>query len=208
MPTELRESIRPKLPRSTGNGAQPVSGLRTDERLTAIERELGTQGREAKKTRQAYGLFAVMAVVIAIVNLVVISAKLDNKDPATAGTSQPAAAAEPSAPAPLGHTSATTLKEYTVTPRPSQVAAGRVAFKVHNAGGINHEFVVLRTTKKASQLLKGNEADEAGNVGEIGDIPPGQTKTLSLNLKAGHYALICNLAGHYKAGQHADLTVR
>ena len=45
-------------------------------------------------------------------------------------------------------------------------------------------------------------------MGEIGDIQPGQTKTLSLNLKAGHYALICNLAVHYKAGQHADLTVR
>ena len=146
-----------------------------------------------------------MAVLIAIVNLVVLSVKLDKKD--AAGTSQSEAAA-PAPPAPLGHTSATTLKEYTVTPRPSEVAAGRVAFKVRNAGAINHEFVVLRTNKKASELLKGNEADETGNVGEIGDIQPGQTKTLSLNLKAGHYALICNLAGHYKAGQHADLTVR
>jgi len=206
MSTELRESIRSELPASTGNGAEPVSEVRTDERLTAIERELGRQGHEAKKTRQAYGLFAVMAVLIAIVNLVVVSFKLDNKD--TAGTSQPAAASAPAPAAPLGHTSAATLREYTVTPRPSEVAAGRVSFKVHNAGAINHEFVVLRTNKKASELLKGNEADETGNVGEIGDIPPGQTKTLSLNLKAGHYALICNLTGHYKAGQHADLTVR
>ena len=206
MSTELRDSNRSELPTSTGNGVAPVSEFRIDERLTAIERELGTQGREAKKTRQAYGLFAVMAVLIAIVNLVVLSVKLDNKD--AAGTSQSAAAAAPAPPAPLGHTSATTLKEYTVTPRPSEVAAGRVAFKVRNAGAINHEFVVLRTNKKASELLKGSEADETGNVGEIGDIQPGQTKTLWLNLKAGHYALICNLAGHYKAGQHADLTVR
>lgn len=205
MSTELRDSNRSELPTSTGNGVAPVSEFHTDERLTAIERELGTQGREAKKTRQAYGLFAVMAVLIAIVNLVVLSVKLDKKD--AAGTSQSEAAA-PAPPAPLGHTSATTLKEYTVTPRPSEVAAGRVAFKVRNAGAINHEFVVLRTNKKASELLKGSEADETGNVGEIGDIQPGQTKTLSLNLKAGHYALICNLAGHYKAGQHADLTVR
>jgi uncharacterized cupredoxin-like copper-binding protein len=205
MSTEMRESHRSELPTSLGNGVESASESRTDERLKAIERELGTQGREAKKTRQAYGLFAVMAVLIAMVNLVVLSVKLDNKD--TAGTSQSAAAA-PAPPVPLGHTSATTLKEYTLTPRPSEVAAGRVAFKVHNAGAINHEFVVLKTNKKASELLKGDEADETGNVGEIGDIPPGQTKTLSLNLKAGHYALICNLAGHYKAGQHADLTVR
>ena len=63
-------------------------------------------------------------------------------------------------------------------------------------------------TKPAGSLLKGAEADEAGNVGEIGDLQPGQAKTLTLPLESGHYALICNLPGHYKAGQHADFTVR
>ena len=193
--------------RESDQAGVPVSGFDLDARLMEIEEQLRKQGREAKKTRQAYGLFALIAVVIAIVNLVVIAAKLDKKDSAaTAGTSVPAAAAP--APAPLGHSSAATLKEYSIAPRPSEVAAGRVAFNVHNAGSIKHEFVVLRTDKKASDLLKGNEADEAGNVGEIGNLNPGQTKTLSLNLKAGHYALICNLPGHYKLGQHADLTVR
>jgi len=217
MSTDLKERDQSRLPASTGNGVKPVLESRIDERLTefhideritGIERELRTQEREAKKTRRAYGVFAVLAVGIAMVNLVVLAAKLDKKDTATAGASQSAVAAKPASPGPLTHTSATTLAEYSVAPRPAQVAAGRVTFKVHNAGAINHEFVVLRTTKKASQLLKGNEADESGNVGEIGDLQPGQTKTLSLNLKAGHYALICNLAGHYKAGQHADLTVR
>ena len=194
--SELKESDQPELSES-----------RIDERLMWIEQELQTQGREAKKTRQAYGLFALVAVVIAIVNLVVLGAKLDNKDSAaaTAGTS---ASAAPATPAPLGHSSTATLKEYSIAPQPSELAAGRVAFKVRNAGSIKHEFVVLRTDKKASDLLKGNEADEAGNVGEIGNLQPGQTKALSLNLKAGHYALICNLPGHYKLGQHADLTVR
>jgi uncharacterized cupredoxin-like copper-binding protein len=200
MSTETRESDQAGV---------PVSGFDLDARLMEIEEQLRKQGREAKQTRQAYGLFALIAVVIAIVNLVVIATKLDNKDSAaTAGTSAPATAAPAPAPAPLGHSSAATLKEYSIAPRPSEVAAGRVAFNVHNAGSIKHEFVVLRTDKKASDLLKGNEADEAGNVGEIGNLNPGQTKTLSLNLKAGHYALICNLPGHYKLGQHADLTVR
>ena len=213
MSTDLRESSQSD-PALTVNGEKPAaevgppSEFGIDERLRGIERELRTQGHEAKKTRQAYGIFAVMAVVIALVNLVVLAAKLDKKDAATARTSQSAAAAKPVPSGPLKHTSVATLKEYSIAPQPSQVAAGRVTFKVHNAGAINHEFVVLRTNKKASQLLKGNEADESGNVGEIGDLQPGQTKTLPLNLKAGHYALICNLAGHYKAGQHADLTVR
>jgi uncharacterized cupredoxin-like copper-binding protein len=198
MSTEMRESDQAGV---------PVSGFDLDERLMEIEVQLRKQGQEAKKTRQAYGLFALIAVVIAIVNLVVIAAKLDKKDSAaTAATSAPAATPAPTAP--LGHSSAATLKEYSIAPQPSEVAAGRVAFKVHNAGSIKHEFVVLRTDKKASDLLKGNEADEAGNVGEIGNLQPGQTKALSLNLKAGHYALICNLPGHYKLGQHADLTAR
>jgi uncharacterized cupredoxin-like copper-binding protein len=57
-------------------------------------------------------------------------------------------------------------------------------------------------------LLKGARADESGNVGETGDLQPGQAKTINLALKPGHYALICNLPGHYKAGQHIDFTVR
>ncbi|HEX6653838.1 MAG TPA: hypothetical protein VF072_13915 [Thermoleophilaceae bacterium] len=208
MSTDVKERSQSEAPAASGNGSEPAIETGVDERLVGIERELSRQGREAKKTRQAYGIFAVMAVVIALVNLLVLAVKLDKKDTATAGVSQAVSAAKPVASGPLEHTSAATLKEYSITPRPSEVAAGRVTFKVHNAGAINHEFVVLRTNKKASELLKGSEADESGNVGEIGDLQPGQTKTLSLNLKAGHYALICNLAGHYKAGQHADLTVR
>ena len=79
---------------------------------------------------------------------------------------------------------------------------------MHNGGNVTHEFVVLKTAKPADQLLKGARADETGNVGETGDLQAGASKTITLNLKAGHYALICNLAGHYKAGQHTDFTVR
>ena len=57
-------------------------------------------------------------------------------------------------------------------------------------------------------MLKGDEASEAGNVGEIPGLAPGATKTLRLTLKAGHYALICNMAGHYMAGQRIDFTVK
>lgn len=56
--------------------------------------------------------------------------------------------------------------------------------------------------------LRNGRADESGNVGETGDLKPGTTKSVSLNLAAGHYALICNLPGHYVAGQHTDFSVR
>jgi uncharacterized cupredoxin-like copper-binding protein len=80
---------------------------------------------------------------------------------------------------------------------------------VHNAGTITHEFVVLKTPTAAADLpVRNGRASEAGNVGETGDLQPGATKSVAIRLPAGHYALICNLPGHYLAGQHTDFTVR
>ena len=102
-----------------------------------------------------------------------------------------------------------TLIEFKLTPSAKRVAAGKVTFGVRNAGKIPHEFVVLRTKTPAGKLpTKSAQAVKTGRVGEIGAFEPGRTKSLTLTLKPGHYALICNLPGHYKAGQFADLTVR
>lgn len=101
-----------------------------------------------------------------------------------------------------------TLIEFKVTSSVKRVAAGKVTFVVRNAGKIPHEFVVLRTKTPAGKLpIKGAQAVETGEVGKVGTFNPGATKTLTLALKKGHYALICNLPGHYKAGQFADFTV-
>jgi uncharacterized cupredoxin-like copper-binding protein len=102
---------------------------------------------------------------------------------------------------------AVVLKEYTLTPTPAKAKAGEVTFSIANQGQLKHEFVVIKTPKPAGDLLKGAEADEAGAVGEDGNIPPGKKATLKLKLSAGHYALICNLPGHYKAGQYANFDV-
>jgi uncharacterized cupredoxin-like copper-binding protein len=127
--------------------------------------------------------------------------------PAKAAATAPAKQTAAAAPAPSAHI-AITLKEFTITPTPTIGRAGHVTFRVHNAGTMQHEFVVLRTSKPADALLKGNKASEAGHVGEIPGLAPGQTKTLRLDLKAGHYALICNMPGHYMAGQRIDFTVQ
>ena len=100
------------------------------------------------------------------------------------------------------------LVEFKLTPSVKHVAAGKVTFAVRNAGKIPHEFVVLRTSAPAAKLpVKGAQAVETGKVGKIGQFKPGLTKSLTLTLKPGHYVLICNLFGHYKAGQASDFTV-
>src|SRR5437763_112186 len=35
----------------------------------------------------------------------------------------------------------------------------------------------------------------------------GQTMTLAITLAPGHYAVVCNLPGHYRMGMHQDFTV-
>lgn len=103
---------------------------------------------------------------------------------------------------------AVTLKEFTLVSAPATADVGSVVFTVQNAGKLKHEFVVVKTAKSPAGLLKGDEADETGAVGEIGDLPAGATKKLTLMLKPGHYVLLCNVAGHFKAGQRADFSVR
>jgi uncharacterized cupredoxin-like copper-binding protein len=96
------------------------------------------------------------------------------------------------------------------------VAAGAVTFDVTNNGTTAHEFVVLRTDTPAAnfpitsfegETPRFNENTAGENVGETGDMEVGAAKTLQIDLKPGHYALVCNLPGHYGAGMHLDFVV-
>ena len=104
---------------------------------------------------------------------------------------------------------AVSLSEFRVSPSSTVGRAGRVTFHVTNSGNITHEFVVLRTPHPANALpVKNGRAVETGNVGETGDLSAGASKTISLRLQPGHYALVCNLPGHYLAGQRTDFNVK
>jgi uncharacterized cupredoxin-like copper-binding protein len=103
---------------------------------------------------------------------------------------------------------ATKTKPFALAPVPTKVKAGKVTFVASNKGALDHELVVLKTNLAPTKLpVKGTKAVEVGRVGKIPPLKPGQTKTLTLTLKPGKYVLICNVAGHYKAGQHAAFTV-
>src|SRR4051794_19511025 len=101
-----------------------------------------------------------------------------------------------------------TEDEWVVRTVPGSVTSGPVRFNVANKGDREHELVILRTSKPAADLGQGREAAEPGNVGEIQEIKATEAASKTLRLRPGHYALICNLPGHYKAGMHTDLQVR
>jgi uncharacterized cupredoxin-like copper-binding protein len=108
-----------------------------------------------------------------------------------------------------GGTTKVTMDEFTLKASPKSVSAGKVTFSVKNNGSDEHELVVIKTTKSASKLPQsGGRASEKGRVGAAKDIAAGKSKSLTLSLKKGHYALVCNIPGHYTGGMRADFTVK
>jgi uncharacterized cupredoxin-like copper-binding protein len=100
----------------------------------------------------------------------------------------------------------------TMTADPTSAPAGKVKFVVTNNGTILHEFIVLKLKGNTTydQMVvnpKTNEVSEATNVGEVGNVPKGKSKSKTLTLKKGNYALVCNIAKHYGLGMRAAFTV-
>lgn len=96
----------------------------------------------------------------------------------------------------------------------SEVPAGPVAFKVTNdSKGLVHEMVVSPIREAGKPLpydanLDKVIEDEAGHLGEVAELEPGQKGGLMLDLKPGQYILYCNIPGHYTGGMWTMLTVK
>ncbi|HEX4936575.1 MAG TPA: hypothetical protein VFV33_25515 [Gemmatimonadaceae bacterium] len=120
-----------------------------------------------------------------------------------------AVAAPPADPSPAGSAVAVALDEWKLVPAQLSVRPGRIALIVRNDGEMDHELVVLRSDLHHHRLaVNGGRAVEKGRVAELPLIPSGATRRLTLTVRPGKYVLLCNLLGHYQAGQYAALRVR
>ncbi len=103
---------------------------------------------------------------------------------------------------------------------PATVPAGPVSLRVRNTGGLVHEVVVLPLPQGQfpGQRVSGpdGKVDESGSLGEAshscgadqGDgIAPGAAGWTTITLPPARYELICNIAGHYRAGMYTELDV-
>jgi uncharacterized cupredoxin-like copper-binding protein len=110
-------------------------------------------------------------------------------------------------PAVAGSSKSMSLKSYKISGA-SSAKHGKVTFHVSNSAKVEHEMVIIKTSKKAADLptTKSGAASEKGAVGEI-EVGAHGSKSATFNLPKGHYALICNLHDHYKRGMHKDFTV-
>jgi uncharacterized cupredoxin-like copper-binding protein len=133
-------------------------------------------------------------------------------------------AAETSAATDGGATTVTaTLEEFAVSTDPASAPAGSVTFDVTNDGPDDvHEFVVILTDLGPTELPTDADGavEETGKgmevIDEIEDIPVGETQSLTVDLAAGSYVIICNilqeepdgtLEAHYSEGMRTTFTV-
>jgi hypothetical protein len=119
-------------------------------------------------------------------------------------------------------TSTVALREWAVEPDPASVGAGTVDFNIVNQGAETHELVVVRADSVDDLPVDENGAfDEAAygaeNVlGEVEDVATGTEESLSFQMEAGNYLLLCNIIeeeesgeieSHFANGMYASFTV-
>ena len=110
------------------------------------------------------------------------------------------------------------LREWAVAAGQPTVEAGEVYFLVENAGPDHpHELVIIRTDLGPLDLpFEENKVpeDQVDLVDEIEEFAPHSSASLTVELTAGKYLLICNITeedpeigSHYKKGMVAAITV-
>lgn len=119
-----------------------------------------------------------------------------------------------------GTTVDVTLQEFSVIPAQDSAPAGSITFNVENTGPDDvHEFVVIKTDLAPDALPTDEDGvvEEEGEgmevIDEIEDIPVGETQSLTVDLEAANYVLICNIwteeeqEAHYAMGMRMAFTV-
>src|SRR3954447_20897667 len=102
-------------------------------------------------------------------------------------------------------------RDFRIVATPRVVPAGRVRFDVTNDGPVAHELIVIRQNGqplplRSDRLTVDEDRVEPETVGALEPGDPGK-RHLDVDLRAGTYELICNMAGHFLGGMHLRLVV-
>lgn len=101
-----------------------------------------------------------------------------------------------------------------ITVDKKQVEAGEVTFKVTNdSKEMIHEMLVAPvadTAKPLPYIASDSRVDEEASkdLGEVSELDPGKSGSLTITLKPGIYILYCNVAGHYMTGMWTLITAK
>lgn len=91
--------------------------------------------------------------------------------------------------------------------------AGKVTFDVTNTSKyLVHEMIVIKVPSHAYKPPYDKSAariyeNKVKDLGEVSELKPGKSGSLTLELEPGLYDLVCNQPGHYMDGMHTYLAV-
>lgn len=106
-----------------------------------------------------------------------------------------------------------TMALMSITADVTTIPAGKVTFEVTNASkDIVHEMVVSPLTEGQTGLpyvADDYKVDEeaAGHLGEVAELDPGKSGSLTVDMVPGSYIIYCNIPGHFVNGMWALITV-
>ncbi len=101
-----------------------------------------------------------------------------------------------------------------ITVSTQSVKAGEVTLAVTNSSKeMVHEMVLspVKDEKAAlpyDKMAQKVDEDAAGHLGEVAELEPGKSGSLTIDLKPRKYILYCNIAGHYVLGMWTLITVK
>ncbi len=89
---------------------------------------------------------------------------------------------------------------------------GQVTFQMTNQGPASHSLAVIKTDlapaslpEQAGQVVVNGPGEQ--EVGFQPAYPPGESRTLTINMQPGNYVLVCTVPGHYQVGMYAGFVV-
>lgn len=106
------------------------------------------------------------------------------------------------------------LAKMAINANPGAVSRGEVKFNVTNlASNLVHEVILARITDENEVLAydeASNEVDEKTiqTLGQLAEIDPSKSASMTLELTPGKYILYCNYAGHFMAGMWTVIEVK
>ena len=101
-----------------------------------------------------------------------------------------------------------------ITVSANSASAGEITFAVTNTSTeVIHEMVISPLATPETVLPydeKNSKVDEdaAGHLGEVAELDPGASGSLTLTFKPGLYIMYCNIPGHFASGMWTLFTVK
>jgi uncharacterized cupredoxin-like copper-binding protein len=142
-------------------------------------------------TRRFAALFAIGAAVA----VPIVGCGGSSDDDSTSNAAAPASTTSGGGGGGAGGTVDLSATDFKFTPSDPSVKAGDVTFKMTNDGQVTHSLEIEDVTPGHDQELEG-------------DVSPGQSGTLTANLKPGTYEFYCPVDSHKEMGMEGEITVK